>query len=64
VTHGTLTAYTKGCRCDQCRVNWRDYHRAKRGSRIVEREPSGAASDPDFWERVREVQGLRYGRRL
>ena len=64
VTHGTLTAYTKGCHCDVCRRGWRDYHRAKRGSHIPEREPSGAAADPEFWEQVRVVQGLRYGRRL
>jgi hypothetical protein len=32
--HGTLTRYaTHGCRCEECRTNWRDYWRRLRGSR-------------------------------
>ena len=27
-----------------------------------ERTVSGAAADPEFWVKVREVQGIRYGR--
>ena len=63
MTHGTLTAYTNGgCRCDVCRRGWRDYNRKRRGSRPVERTVSGAAADPEFWVKVRVVQGIRYGR--
>ena len=65
LVHGTLTGYTNySCRCVVCSDCWREYQRRRRGSRIVERTVSGAAADPEFWERVREVQGLRYGRSL
>ena len=63
LVHGTLTGYTNySCRCVLCGDCWREYQRRRRGSKIVERTVSGAAADPLFWEKVRVVQGLRYGR--
>lgn len=31
--HGTLTRYTQGCRCDECRAASREYARKKYGHR-------------------------------
>jgi hypothetical protein len=34
-THGTLSSYTAGCRCDNCRNANREYHRAYRAARAA-----------------------------
>ena len=37
--HGTPSAYSNGCRCEQCRQAWADYQRKRRQS--MRQEPTG-----------------------
>ena len=40
VRHGTHTAYSRGCRCDECRSFHTEYHRAYRHKRGMPEEPN------------------------
>jgi hypothetical protein len=45
--HGSTTAYTGGCRCDECRAGWRDYCRDYRARRASARKAAGESFELD-----------------
>lgn len=38
MSHGTLTGYTYGCRCDECKLAMREYHQRRCPPPSVDRE--------------------------
>ncbi len=62
MSHGTTTAYSLGCRCDECRTAYSDYYRRYRetGPRYW-RGPALIAEVTTLLERGRSIEDIAAG---